>query len=288
MSDDPRVLSTAVLPLPDPSFDPCAVAVRDAATVMLVRDAANGPEVFMLRRSTSAGFVAGAHVFPGGAVDPADASAHRLVHGFNATEVDAALGIARGGLSFWFAVVRECFEEAGVLLARHHDGSMVGFDDAGVRARFDAARAALNSGTLDLAEFLEAEDLHIDASTIHYASHWITPIGEHRRFDTRFFVARAPEAQHPLHDDRETIASCWVRPADALDMRRRGEIDLILPTIMSLQLLAEHNSAEDILASVAPLSARPAILPQIVHVDGVARLLLPGDVGYDERVASGG
>ncbi|MGE3324149.1 MAG: NUDIX domain-containing protein [Acidimicrobiia bacterium] len=287
MMDDPRVLSTAVLPKQDPSFDPRAVALRDAATVMLVRDASRGPEVFMLRRSTRAGFVAGAHVFPGGAVDPSDASAHRVVRGRTATEIDKALGIECGGLSFWLAVVRECFEEAGVLLARRDDGSLVGFADELVRSRFDAARAALNNATLDFAEFLEVEGLHINASTIHYASHWITPIGENRRFDTRFFVARAPEEQHPLHDDRETIASCWVRPADALDMRRRGEIDLILPTIMSLQLLAEHDSADAILDSFATLTRRPAILPQIVYADGVARLLLPGEAGYDERMANG-
>src|SRR5438045_7172367 len=97
------------------------IAVRDAATVMLVRDAANGGgmEVFMLRRNLNSDFVGGAYVFPGGAVDEEDrhADLERVCQGLSDDAASVQLGIPSGGLAFWVAAVRECFEEAGVLLA---------------------------------------------------------------------------------------------------------------------------------------------------------------------------
>ena len=99
---------------------------------------------------------------------------------------------------------------------------------------------------------------------MHYFSHWITPEGQHRRYDTRFFVARAPEAQVPLHDDREVIANLWIRPVDALARHRAGEFEMIFPTIRTLQALERFASADDLLAAAAAIGEVPTILPRIV------------------------
>jgi hypothetical protein len=117
---------------------------------------------------------------------------------------------------------------------------------------------------------------------MHYFAHWITPEGAPRRYDTRFFVARAPEAQEPLHDDRETIANLWVRPADALERHHRGELEMIFPTIRNLEALARFDTAGELLAAAAAATSVATVLPRVVDDGGGLRVLLPGDVGYDE------
>ena len=107
-------------PVPADGFDPRSVPVRDAATVMVVRDGAEGLEVFMLRRTLAAVFAGGMFVFPGGAVDDADRSpdVESWCDGLDDRQASRLLAVGEGGLGFWIAAIRECFEEAGVLLAR--------------------------------------------------------------------------------------------------------------------------------------------------------------------------
>jgi 8-oxo-dGTP pyrophosphatase MutT (NUDIX family) len=270
------------------------IQIRDAATVMLVRDGADGRsgmEVFMLRRNLNSDFVGGAYVFPGGAVDEADrhADLERICQGRTDEQASDQLGIAQGGLAYWVAAVRECFEEAGVLLAVPADGSsehVISFADAATAARFNEHRHAVDTGQRRLIEVCEEEGLRLDVDRIHYFSHWITPEGPPRRYDTRFFVAAAPPEQVPLHDDRETIANLWVRPQDALDRHARGELDLILPTIKNLEAIGRFDRSADLLAHAETISYVPAILPRIVDDGGGMRILLPDDPGYDEAVGA--
>lgn len=271
--------------LADAPFDPASVPVRPASTVMLVRDGDGGLEVFMLQRNLTASFVAGAHVFPGGAVDPADADAETaaVCSGRDDADASARLGVPSGGLAYWVAAIRECFEEAGVLLAHDRDGSVVRFDDPTVAERFSQHRHAVHDGSLRLADLCVAEGVALDAGQIHYVSHWITPVGEKRRFDTRFFVARAPEAQDPLHDDGETIASLWTRPAEAIERYQRRELFLIPPTIANLGFLAGHATADAAIAASAAVGEVPAILPRLRWQDGkMVGVVLPGEPGYDD------
>lgn len=228
------------------------VEVRDAATVLLVRDGQRGMQVFMLRRSLNSVFVGGAYVFPGGAVDEADRHAHleAICDGRTDADASALLEIDSGGLAYWVAAVRECFEEAGVLLAHAGDGHVISFADPAVAERFRLHRKAVDSGDQRLIEVCQAEGLHIAADQIHYFSHWITPRGAPRRYDTRFFVAAAPPEQEPLHDDRETIANIWVRPQDALERERSGELEMIFPTIKSLEAISQFDRSADLLAAV--------------------------------------
>jgi 8-oxo-dGTP pyrophosphatase MutT (NUDIX family) len=263
-----------------------AVPLRDAATVMLVRDGLDGLEVFMLRRNLASDFVGGAYVFPGGAVDDHDRHENldAVSRGRSDAEASEQLGIERGGLAYWVAAIRESFEEAGVLLAYDEGNQLVRLDDDETAERFARHRHAVDSGARRLVEICQEERLQLAVDCIYYFSHWITPEGAPRRYDTRFFVARAPEAQEPLHDDHEVIANVWIRPDDALERHRAGEFDLIFPTMRSLQTLARFRDADEVLQAAAAIQAVPAMLPRIVEDHGGYRIVLPGDPGYDDIV----
>ena len=275
-------------PSADAPFDPAAVPIRAAATVMLVRDhPINGLEVFMLQRTLAAVFAKGMYVFPGGRVDANDNEEQLEVicDGLDDEEASALLGIPNGGLSYWVAAIRECFEEAGVLLARPtNSNELVRFDtDTALQNRFNVARHAIHDGTMSLVELCTTENLRLVTDNIHYVSHWITPLGEPRRFDTRFFIARAPEAQEPLHDDNETIASLWVSPIEALERHARGDLAMIPPTTSNLQFLAPHGTTTDALKAAKKIGTPTAILPKLkTDAEGkVIGITMPGDADYN-------
>jgi 8-oxo-dGTP pyrophosphatase MutT (NUDIX family) len=253
------------------------VTPREAATVMLVRDAP-GLEVFMLRRNLAAEFMGGAYVFPGGAVD-ADDRAPELVdrcHGRNDSTASTQLGLHAGGMGFWVAAIREAFEEAGVLLARSAaTGRPVDLDDPTAAARLETARRAVGRGERPFVEIVVGEDLLLDAGALHLFSHWITPSESPRRYDTWFFVAAAPDGHAYLHDDSETVASVWIRPAAALASAERGDLEIIFPTMRNLEQLARFQTARELLDAVT------ASEPRVVADAGGARILLPGDPGYE-------
>lgn len=255
------------------------VPVRDAATVMLLRDGPDGLEVCMLQRNLNSDFVGGAYVFPGGAVDPHDAEPEVAVRCSGRGDADASrlLDVDRGGLAYWVAAVREAFEEAGILLAHHPDGTVVSFADDVVAERFALHRLAVDRGERRLVEVCEEEDLLVDTGRILYFSRWITPLGAPRRYDTRFFVAAAPPAQVAAHDDREVIGTHWLTPAEALRRHDAGEIVLIFPTVRSLVALQRFDTAGDVLDHAASLERVPAVLPTVRESDGGLRIVLPGD-----------
>ena len=210
---------------------------RPAATLLLLRHAHSAPEVFMLQRTSKAAFLPGAFVFPGGALDPDDASerAAQRVCGLDDAQASTRMGLASGGLAYWVAAARECFEESGILLV--FDSKDLPIDPRRAE-NLEPFRTALNAGSLQFSEFLEKEDLYIHAHEIAYYSHWITAPGRARRFSTRFFVACAPEGQQGAHDRSETVHSVWISPRDAIERGRRGEIELIFPTRSTLSDLA--------------------------------------------------
>lgn len=263
-----------------------SVPVRPAATVMLVRDGDAGLEVFMLQRTLSAAFARGQYVFPGGTVDDADHGAdfEPICDGLDDAGASAQLGLDAGGLAWLVAAIRECFEEAGVLLARRADEQhVIRFSDAAVAERFNAARHAIHEGRGTLAELCADEGLLLLADRIHLVDHWVTPMGERRRFDTRFFVAAAPPDQEPLHDDKETIASRWVRPADALDLWRAGELQMFPPTVAALELLLDHVDVDAAMTAAAAVGIPPVVTPRIVldEQGRIVGILRPGDPDYD-------
>lgn len=254
---------------------------------MVVRDGAHpvSPlEVLMLRRNIRSDFVGGAHVFPGGAVDRADGGpdAAAVCSGGDDAAASARLGVPSGGLSYWVAAVRECFEEAGILLAVPAGGGPLSLEDPADAERFAAHRRALNDGTESFLELCRNEGLRVPVERIRYFAHWITPEGLPRRYDTRFFVAAAPPGQVPAHDDAETVADVWIRPLDALAQHRAGTMELILPTIRNLQAIGRFPTTAALLDAAAGVGAVPSVTPRMVVDSEGLRLLLPGDPGYAE------
>jgi 8-oxo-dGTP pyrophosphatase MutT (NUDIX family) len=242
--------------------------IRMASSLLLVRDAAAGPEVFMLKRPGGVDFP-DLHVFPGGKVDLAD-HLPELVDGIDDIEASRALGIAAGGLRYWVAAIRECFEECGVLLASR-GGASVRWQDAQEAERFHGYRQRLIDGELDLAELCDREGLRLAGQSMTYFSHWITPPQAPRRFDTRFFIAEMPADQDTLAHHWETAGEEWVRPADALAEHEAGRWRMISPTLVTLRSIADFVSVDAMLGAVAE-EAHLEPLTDALHQQGMHTL----------------
>ena len=258
-----------------------------AATVTLVRDSAQGIEVLMMQRNFQSGFMPGMYLFPGGALDDADASAEMcgLCVGLDDATASGILGMPRGGLAYWVAAIRESFEEAGVLFTYDRNGTLVTLNQADAAARFRAHRDALNAGGCEFCALLQTEGLRLAVDRLVYFSHWITPVTAPRRYDTRFFLAAAPESQDPLHDNRETINHLWVNPGAALDRHRDGEFNMRTPTIRTLEQFADFSTVDTLLQAMRTQRHIPALLPRI---DRQGRRVMPGDAGYEEAATTEG
>lgn len=257
------------------------IVPRPAATVTLVRDAPGGLEVLMMQRNFKSVFMPGMHVFPGGAVDESDASDEcaALCMGLDDAEASRILGIKNGGIAYWIAAIRESFEEAGILLACDSNGDTVTLDESSRANRFHEYRHRVEKGEHPFSAMLRDEGLRLPLAQMRYFSHWITPAGAPRRYDTRFFIAVAPQSQAPLHDNRETISHAWIRPAIALDGNRRGTFKMRTPTVHTLGLFASHDNTASLLGAMGERGSIPVIEPRIAK-DG--RRLLPGEPGYEE------
>lgn len=244
---------------------------RDAATVMLVRPASPGLEVYMLRRQASMAFAPGAYVFPGGSVDPRDADEEVAWTGPDAAEwgriFAAPPSLARALVC---AAVRETFEESGVLLAGESPASVVADTTS---EDWEADRRGLLDRSVSLGELLTRRGLVLRADLLRPWSRWITPVVEPRRFDTRFFAAALPPGQRTRDVGGEASEVAWVRPGDALVAGRRGEIRLFPPTMVSLSELAECGDVDTVLCGprqVAPL------IPEVHEREGAIWLTVPG------------
>jgi 8-oxo-dGTP pyrophosphatase MutT (NUDIX family) len=250
------------------------VTPRDAATVMLLRPADPGLEVYMLRRKPSMAFAPGAFVFPGGSVDARDADEQIAWAGPDPAawgqifEVSPELACA-----LVCAAVRETFEESGVLLAGPSADSVVA-DTTG--ADWEEDRHALISRSLSLAEMLARRGLVLRSDLLRPWSRWITPVIEKRRFDARFFAAELPHQQRTRDVGGEAAEVAWVRPDDAITAGRRKEIVLWPPTAVTL---AELAACADVAAALRPRKVRP-LLPEASVAEGAVWLTLPADLEY--------
>ncbi|MFN7956452.1 MAG: NUDIX hydrolase [bacterium] len=230
---------------------------RPASTVVLLRDPPAGSdqpfEVYFTRRPEHFTFVGGFHVFPGGAMDSADARSTTLARVRRLT-AEQALGELTGAsdgptaLAHWVTAAREVFEEAGVLLATNEDGSAVAAQVL-EEALANVPRTHEHHAAEVFLDHLERHDLVIDANGIRYFSHWITPPGPPRRFDTRFFVARLPAGQRPTPHPTEVAGEAWHGPAAAIAQWEAGALSLMPPSVFTLQQLAVFPSIDALFAT---------------------------------------
>lgn len=249
--------------------------VRQAASLLLLRDGDAGLEVLMLRRAQRAGDPwSGAAVFPGGALDLRDREAHAHVRGPSDEEASRRLGVAAGGLDYFVAALRESFEEVGLLLAAPQPlGAQA--------AALQAWRTRLQSGAASIAELCAAEQLQLDAASLAYYSHWLTPPGVRRRFDTRFFAALAPAGQQAVADYGEAVELMWLTPRAALDPARA--LELLPVTRRTLQELARFARAGDAFGEARLRSDIARTMPRrAASARGTPRVVLPDELAYAE------
>jgi 8-oxo-dGTP pyrophosphatase MutT (NUDIX family) len=240
---------------------------RDAATVVLLRDGEPGLEVFMLRRVSTMVFAAGMHVFPGGAIEPADSEV--LTAGLVAdAELDARTWSDRGR-AVVVAAARETFEECGVLLAVDAAGRPALHDDA-----LEQERVALLAGELGFASVLESRGLRVDDSALVPFAHWVTPEIENRRFDARFLVAVQPESQSARHVGGEAERSAWWHPAAALAAYADGAMPMWPPQLAVMRFLSVHATAASALEAARAVQVVPRMPESYRDGDGALRVRL--------------
>ncbi len=233
--------------------------IRLAATVVLARQRRGAIEVFMMQRPGRGDFP-NLHVFPGGKVEQAD-YLPEWCNGLDDATANRALGVAGGGLRYWVAAIRECFEECGVLFATGAGRTAMRSPDA--ERRFSTYRGMLTDGRLNLASLCAREGLRLACGEILYFSHWLTPEAAPRRFDTRFFVAVMPSSQHTLAHATETQNSCWITPAEALRLCEAGDWQMISPTITTLQMIERYADCEALLDAVRDGAHLPELTPEL-------------------------
>lgn len=250
--------------------------------MLLVRDDPRPPpgrpplQVFLQRRVAGMAFAGGMTVFPGGGVDAADRPDPAAWDGPDPAWWGRRFGCPpelAGPLVQ--AAVRETFEECGVLLAGpgRVDVSAVAHE----RAELVARRRTLGQVLADAGLVLRADLLRAWAR-------WITPPDSPKRYDTAFFVALVPEGQEADAHTTEAVEAAWWYPAGALEAWQRGEMELMAPTIRTLQEIAGHPDSGAVLAAADGRDVRP-VTPRLVRRGERVVVVLPGDPDFEAAVA---
>jgi 8-oxo-dGTP pyrophosphatase MutT (NUDIX family) len=236
---------------------------RPAATVMLLRDGPAGIEVFMVVRHRQIEFASGALVFPGGRVDPED---RILAQG---PRCAGPAGLDPDQLALRVAAIREVFEECGVLLARPR----------GATGLIDARRLRAIAPGSGFAPMLEKQDLVLGTELLTRFAHWITPPAVPKRFDTHFFVARAPVDHLAVHDGTESVDSVWIQPARALAEAAEGRWKLVFPTRLNLQKLARWSTTAAVIEAARSASI-VTVQPKVTRTETGRVMRIPLEAGY--------
>ncbi|MCM2252500.1 MAG: NUDIX domain-containing protein [Ramlibacter sp.] len=257
---------------------PTETSVRAAASAVMLRDGTGGLEVFLLKRHGLSAVLAGAHVFPGGKVDPEDAGLDAGAHlDMGAPALRAALHEPQldeaAAVALYVAALREAFEETGVLYVR----------DPAPRACQAAWQAPREGRTFG--QTLARYSLRLEVSRLQPWSRWITPVVAgtmRKRFDTRFFLAPLPAGQIARHDNHEAVDSVWLTPRAALRQYWDRQIDLAPPQIMGLAHLARHPCVDSAMAQ-ARRRPPPLVLPEPFELEGARMVCYPGDERHPVR-----
>jgi 8-oxo-dGTP pyrophosphatase MutT (NUDIX family) len=249
---------------------------RDAATVVLLRDGASGPEVYLLRRQASMAFAAGMCVFPGGGVDPRDFDADVAWAGPSPSSWASRLGVDEAmARALVCAAVRETFEESGVLLAGPSSGSVVS-DTTG--SDWEADRVALETRSLSLTSFLAQRGLVLRSDLLGAWSGWLTPEFEPRRYRTWFFVAVLPAGQVTRDVSTESSSVTWLAAQSAAAAVDAGELLMLPPTYLTCLEVGLFGSPSEVLASAASRGPIEMFMPEVEGSGSSASLSIPSSL----------
>jgi len=227
-------------------------------------------EVLMVQRNSRVAFGPSAWVFPGGRVDADDASDHdHVTVGLTDEEASTALEVGSGGRAWWIAALRETLEEAGLLL---------GVGETQMES-IDRIRTAVHEDPTVFIHRLSDADLTVDLSVLHEVARFVTPVGPPRRFDARFFVARAPVGQTAHPDAGEIVHHRWISPARAIEEWASGDFPMMSVTHRMLACLGRYESVDDVMTAAG--ERRPANRIRVADPEGEYRVLLPGEPGYE-------
>jgi 8-oxo-dGTP pyrophosphatase MutT (NUDIX family) len=249
---------------------PAPAIARPAATVVILRDGAEGLEVFMVVRHHEIDFASGALVFPGGKVDREDGDP-----AWEQLAPQAALSVDR---AFVVAAARETFEEAGLLLARRR-GSDALLDAAEAHRLDQTWRARMRAGATTFLDLVGGEDLVLATDLMVPFAHWITPVTQPKRFDTHFLLVCAPVAQLGAHDGTESVEGFWIAPRRALADAEAGARTVLLPTQMNLTKLARSATVAEAVAA-ARSDRIVTVTPRVERVATGRKLHIPAEAGY--------
>ena len=240
-----------------------------AATVLVIRDCDVGIEVVLVRRSAKSTFMSDAYVYPGGRIDPDDTISASRIRG-DLTSVAQKMGVpTETAAPIVAGAFRETFEECGILVA-----------DEPIPEIASSWRKRVHDQDVSFSEFLTGHDLYLP-NDIRYFAHWTTPVVEKRRFDTHFFVVRAPAHQALDADGHETVDVEWVSPNVALAHHRNGQYVMFPPTVRTLERLAQFSTVQAVFDAEIDV---PHIIPHFVEGSEYPILLLPGDPEFPEHL----
>ncbi|MGI9408584.1 MAG: NUDIX hydrolase [Hyphomicrobiaceae bacterium] len=248
------------------------VRPRPSATVLLARDSADGIELFMVVRHHQIDFASGALVFPGGSLDPGDRDPRLR------TLADGVDDIDDNVLAVRVAAAREAFEECGVLYARA-EGSDSIVDGQRAAALGEKYRSKLEANAIGLADIAEAEGLRLCLDQLHHFAHWITPVHMPKRFDTHFFLARAPADHHLVHDGSEAVDSVWIKPDQALKDADAGKQTLVFATRLNIERAGRSRTVAEAIERTTSDPIIP-VLPDVEKTDKGRILRIPIEAGY--------
>ncbi len=252
------------------------VKPKNAATVILLKKphgtGEEGFKVLMALRHPDSKFVPDSYVFPGGCLDEDD-YAPEIENLCTGMDQQRALDVLDNivspvkALGAWVAGIRETFEEVGLLLAYQRDGSLIRFDSGDCVKRFHSYSRSLFEGRLKLKDILQKEALTLATDRLHYFSHWITPEFLPLRYDVRFFLAEAPEAQEAIHDGIELTKHVWITPQDTLERFKKKRCNMVLPTLMTMKELSEYKTIDEALRATKEKEIN-GILTEMVESNG--------------------
>ena len=244
-----------------------------ASTVLIIRDGATGLEVFMGVRHHEIDFAAGALVFPGGKLDKSDFDKKLNQYLIEEETSD------REYAPFKIAAIRECFEEANILFAKNKDGRSI--IDEGELFKLKKWRDAFINESTSMYEFARLENLLFSIDALIPFSHWVTPEKVSKRFDTRFYIAAAPEGHKGQHDGNESVDSIWINPQQALNDCLSKKRTIIFPTRLNLEKLNQSKTVADAINN-AKNSNIVKVTPLIEKLDEGIFITIPKEAGYGE------